>query len=874
MKSFIQKSISLVLVAMMLFGAGPLAGIETSLLVTKAQAASYPAISALKIPRIKQISGDSACYLCSFASVEAYHRGTYGGTTFSYGTDYSQSIQLYKDIKSANGGSVGWSSTIHNKYEYSKDNSPTLADIYKQLSLGKPVIVYGTSSTYGTHASVIIGYNGSSSTLEQSGFTVMEINASYWKNSQSIFNSYANNPQTYSTGGGNCYVTLSSWLSKASRTMDFITYRTKAPSYTLTYNANGGSGAPASQTGTEFMISSTVPTKTGYTFLGWSKSSTATSASYSAKDYLFDVTSNITLYAVWRKNTLKVYYNANGGSISSDDYKLSSNIIYKKSDSTKYYQSWTYNSAKSNGLTNASTFGIYKTGYSFAGWGTSSSGGTIFDSNDTSIVPTNLTSSIKNGDCSITLYAQWKKNTYTLTYNANGGSNPPSAQSGSTSYTISSTKPTKSGYSFLGWAKSSSATSASYTAGDKITLTANTTLYAVWSKNTCKVSFILEDGTTYTSKTITKGNSIGSLPTPTKSGYEFVGWDTQSNTSLARVTASSTFSSDTKLYAKWSDTYYGTKITFVLNGGSISGNTSSYKFDGINISRGDSDTVLFNCNGKVSPANQWGVEIAVNSDGKVIAKRNYGDETALTVPTGGFILSAHLPVEGTNAGCKFIDETSVGDYVYYNGNTLTAYRCSNHDVYLFYSKYTKGNNPIGVLPTPTKSGYRFVGWDTSNTSSVARITSSTVISSNTTLYAVWEKIPVAEASIPTIKIKNNPEITTIKYGDILQLTAEVTNMPEGAYIVWYYNGTEGAFEYGKSDDTLTCMILSLDNGSTEITAVVVDENGNPILDADGNEISDSQTIKSKAGFWQILISLFKSLFGFNRIIVQAISKFI
>lgn len=73
--------------------------------------------------------------------------------------------------------------------------------------------------------------------------------------------------------------------------------------------------------------------------------------------------------------------------------------------------------------------------------------------------------------------------TYTLTYNANGGSGAPSSQTGATRYTVSSTKPTRSGYTFLGWSKSSSATSASYVAGNTITLSANTTLYAVWSRN-------------------------------------------------------------------------------------------------------------------------------------------------------------------------------------------------------------------------------------------------------------------------------------------------------------------------------------------------------------------------------------------------------
>lgn len=79
--------------------------------------------------------------------------------------------------------------------------------------------------------------------------------------------------------------------------------------------------------------------------------------------------------------------------------------------------------------------------------------------------------------------------TLKLSYNANGGSGAPSAQSatvttsGTPSYTftIPTTKPTRTGYAFAGWATSSSASSAQYSAGGTITISANTTLYAVWT---------------------------------------------------------------------------------------------------------------------------------------------------------------------------------------------------------------------------------------------------------------------------------------------------------------------------------------------------------------------------------------------------------
>jgi len=77
----------------------------------------------------------------------------------------------------------------------------------------------------------------------------------------------------------------------------------KANKYTITYNANGGSGAPSSQTkeyNRNITLSTTVPTRTGYKFLGWSKSSTATTATYtSGATYTERSASNVTLYAVW-----------------------------------------------------------------------------------------------------------------------------------------------------------------------------------------------------------------------------------------------------------------------------------------------------------------------------------------------------------------------------------------------------------------------------------------------------------------------------------------------------------------------------------------------------------------------------------------------
>lgn len=139
------------------------------------------------------------------------------------------------------------------------------------------------------------------------------------------------------------------------------------PTYTVKYSANGGSGAPSNQTktdGTYLTLSSTKPTRTGYTFTGWGESASATTVAYSSGT-TYKNNKNVTLYALWTPNKLSVNYNANGGTITSDTYKLSNNIIYTTSNNTKFAQVWTYNEKQTNGLYNAKTFGLTREGYRY-----------------------------------------------------------------------------------------------------------------------------------------------------------------------------------------------------------------------------------------------------------------------------------------------------------------------------------------------------------------------------------------------------------------------------------------------------------------------------------------------------------------------------
>ena len=114
----------------------------------------------------------------------------------------------------------------------------------------------------------------------------------------------------------------------------------------------------------------------------------------------------------------------------------------------------------------------------------------------------------------------------------------------------------------------------------------------------------------------------------------------------------------------------------------------------------------------------------------------------------------------------------------------------------------------------------------------------------------------------------SPSTTTVSYGFTLNLHANVTDLPEGARVVWSMDGS--GFELIPSADGMTCGVKSVSKGSATITAKIVDKNGNAVKDANGNEISASQQLTSKAGFFRKLVAFFKKLFGSNMVIPYAL----
>lgn len=150
--------------------------------------------------------------------------------------------------------------------------------------------------------------------------------------------------------------------------------------------------------------------------------------------------------------------------------------------------------------------------YTFKGWAYSSSatsgmsGGTQVSFN-ASTTPSAANAAI------YTLYAAWQPETAVLSYNANGGSGAPSSQTvnKNTWFNLRTGVPTRSGYEFVGWNTSSTATAATYQPGGQARIVSNMTLYAVWKVSNSTISTITSsvpiDGSTQGSVSISSINN-------------------------------------------------------------------------------------------------------------------------------------------------------------------------------------------------------------------------------------------------------------------------------------------------------------------------------------------------------------------------------
>ena len=233
------------------------------------------------------------------------------------------------------------------------------------------------------------------------------------------------------------------------------------PTHTISFDKNdvGAAGTMPPQTiasGSSANLTANAYTLTGYAFAGW-MTTAGGSVAYADQAAYTMGTADVTLYAKWTTlSTYTVTYNGNGNT--------SGNV---PTDSTNYLSGHTVTVLGNTG-------NLVKTGNAFAGWNTAADGsGTPYTASQTFTL----------GSSNATLYAIWTANTYTVTFDPNGGSGSMTPQSlafGATAH-LSANAFTRTSFVFAGWAMSPTGGVAYSDKQSLIMGPSNMTVYAVWT---------------------------------------------------------------------------------------------------------------------------------------------------------------------------------------------------------------------------------------------------------------------------------------------------------------------------------------------------------------------------------------------------------
>ena len=342
-------------------------------------------------------------------------------------------------------GTVTTASTV--KAEGVKTYTCTVCGATKTEAIAKLTVQYkvkfdGNESTSGSMDTQTITY-GSGTKLTANAFKRKGYSFNGWN--------------TKADGSGTSYSNKADGSTLLEKSGTITLYaQWKKTKYTITYKLNGGknnSSNPDSYKITTSTIKLKNPTRKGYKFAGWYSDKKCTKKVTQIKK---GSTGNKTLYAKWTAHKYTIKFDGNGSTSGSMD----------KLKNRKYGRTYTL------------TANAYKKkGYTFTGWNTKKDGSGKSYKNKAEIK--NLTS--KSGG-TVTLYAQWKKTKYTITYKLNGGKNNSSNPDfyKITTSTIKLKNPTRKGYKFAGWYSDKKCTK-------KVTQikkgsTGNKTLYAKWKK--------------------------------------------------------------------------------------------------------------------------------------------------------------------------------------------------------------------------------------------------------------------------------------------------------------------------------------------------------------------------------------------------------
>ena len=487
--------------------------------------------------------------------------------------------------------------------------------------------------------------------------------------------------------------------------------------YNITYTLDGGtvSGNPFSYSNNDADFTLKNPTKTGYTFTGWTGSNGETPQT--EVTVVSGTSEDLDFTANWRPNEYTIVYAGGAGTTGE-----------MATQTVKYGEAFTL-------LPN--TFD--KVGWRFSTW--RSSAGPAY-SNCATISSTNPMTTVDGAR--ITLTATWMANKYTVNFDINGATGTP-PKSIEAKYDTGFNTPTSSGFENAGYALTGwkdTATNKVYGVDENIrNLTSenggSVTLQAVWSSAQFKITYNLNGGTVAEVNPTSYGSDTDSftLNNPTKQGYTFAGW-TGSNgeTPQTEVTVVSGSSGDLEFTANWTpatDTKYAIRHYKQNVDGGYSATPSETTY-GTGTTEDLTDAKAQDYTG-----------FTVQDFEQVKIKADGTSEVIIKYTRNSYTITYHLDEGVTNSE-------------------------SNPNTYLF---------GVGVASfgSATKSGYKFVGWYTDSDLQNAITAISTTDARNFDLYPKFEVESVDPDPTPDPDPDPDPDptpdptpgnITNVKVGEI------------------------------------------------------------------------------------------------------------
>lgn len=578
------------------------------------------------------------------------------------------------------------------------------------------------------------------------------------------------NASSYS--GGN--FTGSTSLTINSGYVENVTYK-------VTYQANGGSISKTSDSktvkpGESYTVTLPSATRTYYNCSGWYEGSNRVGG---PGETVTLSGSNHTLTAQWTAKSFSFIIDPNGGSLFG---------------STAAQQIGTVTCLSNAYYDNRGRIPT-RTGYTFAGYYDSASGGTmVFNSSGLSVTSKYFNSSnqyIYEGNLKV--YAHWTENTYSIKYvaNDNGVQQTTTTATGSTAsqnnlkytqtVTIQNNGFSKTGYHFLYWSTNSNGTGTHYSPGQRLnsgssktealsaTNGATVTLYAIWTPNTYTIVYNAnaDKNVRYNSKTnkdekknyssdVEQYAATGAVPSKTShtydayknlntnsnftwAGHTFLGWSTDKNATSATYTngqsirnLTATDGGTVNLYAVWKANSY--TLTVDPNGGGTWNGSSATQ-------KGNADTIQ---DGKGNT--KWG-DVVTLGDAKA-------EDKSATITYDKNADDATLDRTSDTVKWVFSRWTTTGKSTYLHNNSARDNNGNHDNGAATYYVIHDTNDTVKAqyyfqtifLPTPTREGYTFLGWyedaaltkkanrgGNGNGGSLYRTTQ------NITLYARWQK---------------------------------------------------------------------------------------------------------------------------------------